>query len=282
MTKLNEKAMLVKLSVRAWTARKYDKAVSKKVEKTYSAKNAGRYNKILIAKEAPQEVTKHMCRARGYHYEQTLPWHDDGYRLLPAENYMAYTAGLRDLQIEFDKAVDAFVQAYPDLVEDAKERLNGMFNPADYPAPAEIKTRFGCEAFVMPLPEASDFRVSLQAGDVETIRADIEKRVRRQVADSMGDLWKRLYEVVEKASEKLSDPKAIFRDSLVQNMIDICKLLPNLNVTKDKELEAMRQAVETKLCGYTPGELRIDKKTRKAAAKRAADIMDAMSAYMGA
>ena len=48
---LADKAMVVTLSVSCWTARKQDKKVAEEVEAKHNARDAGRYNKLLIDKQ---------------------------------------------------------------------------------------------------------------------------------------------------------------------------------------------------------------------------------------
>jgi hypothetical protein len=81
-------------------------------------------------------------------------------------------------------------------------------------------------------------------------------------------------------AEKLADPKAIFRDSMLENTREICALLPRLNFTDDPNLEAMRQQVEASLLKH-PEALRNDPDLRHDTAVEAKKIMDAMGAFMG-
>ena len=47
------------------------------------------------------------------------------------------------------------------LVDEARQSLNGLFNPADYPAPDKISGLFTMRVDVDPMPTAEDFRVAL-------------------------------------------------------------------------------------------------------------------------
>ncbi len=278
---LSQKAMLVKLSISQWTAKKYDKTVSDKIAADYNADvSSGRYNKVLIARDAINSILRIAHEARSYHYENTLPWGDDNYRMLPAANYMLYSAEIRKFKAAFEAEVNAFVNAYPALVNDAKKRLNGMFNSADYPDQTAIRAYYDMDAAVTPLP-ADDFRVTLQADELKTIRADIETRTKQAQAEAMRDLWNRLYGAVDHMAERLSGKDNVFRDTLVQNVIDLCSLLPRLNVSEDQELEKMRREVEERLCKTTPQELRNNNKKRKQVGKDADGILSAMAGYIG-
>jgi hypothetical protein len=64
-------------------------------------------------------------------------------------------------------------------------------------------------------------------------------------------------------SDKLAgQDKQIFRDSLVNNAVDLCELLTKLNVTNDSKLEVMRKKLESALVGVSAGDLRKDDGTR--------------------
>ena len=89
---IQNKAMLVRLSVSMWTARRYDRKVSDQAAADFAAKNdAGRYNKMLVAQDAISRMTKIVSEVRDWHYTHTLPWQDDGQRILTATYYLDYT-----------------------------------------------------------------------------------------------------------------------------------------------------------------------------------------------
>jgi predicted secreted Zn-dependent protease len=52
------------------------------------------------------------------------------------------------------------------------------------------------------------------------------------------------------------EDKKIFRNSLVDNALELTNLLTKLNVTNDPKLEKARQALEQSLVGVTADELR--------------------------
>jgi hypothetical protein len=132
---------------------------------------------------------------------------------------------------------------------------------------------------VYPVP-TSDFRVSIGSEELTRIQQDVEQRVRQAEQTAMQDVWKRLFDRVQHMAEKLADPKAIFRDSMVENAREICALLPRLNFADDPNLEAMRQQVEASLLKH-PEALRNDPDLRRDTAAEAKKIMDAMGAFMG-
>ena len=281
MSQLSKKAMLVKLSISQWSTNKFDKKVTEAIHQSHKAGNdAGRYTKRLVAKSTVETIKKTANEARTFHYEQTLPWKDDGYRMLPSANYMDYTKEIRKLKSRFTRAVHDFVAQYPMAVTEAKKILNGMFDAADYPVPSDIQDKYDFVNEVLPLPDESDFRVSLQANEMSRIRRDMKRTIEQAQKSAMDDLWNRLYKVVEHANERLKDPKAVFRDSLIDNARELVKLLPRLNVTNDKDLADMAKEVQKNIGQYQPDELRKSKKLRKKVAKSAEGMLDDMANKM--
>lgn len=280
--KLTEKAMLVNLSISQWTARKYDRKVSREVNESHGASDdAGRYNKSLVARDSLKELQKIVNKARVYHYENTLPWFDEGSRILPASLFVDYSAKMRELRSRFENEIAVFADNYPSLIEQARKDLNGLFNESDYPGIETIKGKFGWTIAISPLPTSDDFRVSLSDEEVKKIRSEIEARSTKAVEIGTKDLWERLYKVVNHMVEKLSVPDAIFRDSLVNNVAELTSLLPKLNIGDDASLEEARKAVEIRLANLDPEMLRKDETARAETAKDAAAILDAMKAYTG-
>lgn len=291
MTALNEKSMLVALNISQWTARKHDRKVTQEVAHSHATTtDAGRYNKALIAKGALAEIQTIISEARGTHYARTLPWTDEGPRILSSIGYFDYMATMKHHAQKFETAALQFEADYSGYVEEARRRLNGMFNIDDYPAATEIAAKFGFNVNVTPLPAAGDFRVSLGNDEEARIRADIQDRMNESVKNAMADVWDRLYKAVEKMRERLTayhvDPatqktSGIFRDSLVENMRELVGLLPALNLTGDGHLDAMRVRLESTLCVESAETLRQDDDLRERTARQARDILADMAGYCG-
>lgn len=278
---LSEKAMLVSLSISCWTARRLDKKVTKEVQDLHQvAAGFGHYNKRLVAQEAIQRIQQIDSALRSFHYENTMPWSDNGDRMLPATNYLKYTSKVREFVALREKAVEDFVAAYPGLIVDARASLNGLFNQDDYPDPVMIRGKFSVNVDVNPLQVANDFRVTLQGDEIKTIKDSIEQRSQEKLEIATRDLWQRLYEAVQHMAVTLREPKKIFKNTLVGNVQELADLLPRLNVTGDPKLDELCKQAKASL-SVDPEVLREKPDARQAAANRAADILNAMSGYCG-
>ncbi len=112
---ISDKAMLICLHITMWTARKHDKRVSEEVAQSHEANtNAGRYNKHLLDQaEKLEELRTLAGQIRQYFYKVTLPWSDEGYRLLPSHLYFEFTNQMSEFKTAYGNLVREFLEAYP-------------------------------------------------------------------------------------------------------------------------------------------------------------------------
>jgi hypothetical protein len=276
---IQDKAMLANLTIRAWSARKRDKSVGQEIEQAHQATDAGNFNKLLIDKVALKDIVSAVTKLREAHYDMTLPWGDNGDRLLPSKMYFDYTAKMRELRGIFDSAADTFEAAYPAAIAAARTRLGTLYNPQDYPDVSCVREKFFAKPAFSPVPDATDFRVDLGADEVAQIREDIDKEMAARHEGAVKDLWSRLHDVVAKIHERLSTD-AVFRDSLIENAQFACSMAHKLNLDDDQGLETMQQEIEDRLCRIHPKRLRDDDVLRKQVAESAANILGKFPAWM--
>lgn len=278
---LNERAMLVNLHVSMWSATRTDPKVAAEIAARHGAKSdTGRYSKFLIDRKHLEPISKKAGEARQEHYRLTLPWANDGARILPSRMYHDYTSRMNRFREEFEELVDAFAGIYYDLKRQAKVDLNGLYNEADYPA--DITAKFRMHHKVLPVPTASDFRVDLANEEIDSLKRQMEATMRETTAAAMADCWERLHTVISNVSERLNDPKAIFRDSLIGNVRDLIDILPALNIAGDPKLMELTERARRQIARREPEHIRNDYIVRQDVAREADAILAAMAGYIGA
>lgn len=283
-------AMLARFSVTQCTFRKVDKRATDTVNTGANAKSdAGRYHKALIASEALGKITSAVSEARVFHYEHTLPWLDDGARILPAAGYALYSEGMHRLRVDFEAAVESFIAEYPNFVTAAVARLGDLFDASEYPDVSTIRQKFTFGIRILPMPDAGDFRVNISEGVAQAIRADIESSTREALESAMSDAWRRIVEQVGRMAEKLAAFKPaqgankaenVFRNSLVENVRELVEILPSFNLTQDAFLSRTIQRMRDELCTVNADKLRDDAAARADVVASAADILADVSAYL--
>jgi hypothetical protein len=275
---LNEKAVLVNLKISQWTGRKFDKRATSTVVTTHNTDvQAGNYSKKLLpgAKEL-DAIQNTSANIRSFFYQQTLPWCNEGSRILASSNYLGFTNAIRTHKSEFETAVKEFIKKYPELKDMAKTKLGDLFNDYEYPDVATLQNSFGCEVSYMPVPTVGDFRVELTPEE----KQNFEKQIKLAETQALNDVWQRLNSVVSKAVDKLKSPDAVFRDSLIENIQDLCNLLPRLNVTENENVEKMRQDVQKIVDSISAEDCRKIPEVRSHAAERLDEAMKRMSGFI--
>ena len=279
---LSDRALLVQLSISQWTARKYDKKVTNQVAVSHgTSSSVGRYNKSLLPmNDYLDRVHKKTTYIREKFYTNTLPWGMEGTMMLPTSNYLAFMTEFRKEKNDWMTLVNDFTSNYGQLKDDAKRVLASLYEEADYPSQSDIERKFKMDMAIFPVP-STDFRCQIASDELTRIQQDVEARVANAQAEAMKEVWNRLYDRVKHMAEKLADPKAIFRDTLVENLQEQCKMLTRLNFMDDPNLESLRQQVEGTLASHHPDALRNDPDLRRDTAAEAKAIMDKMSVFMG-
>ena len=106
------------------------------------------------------------------------------------------------------------------------------------------------------------------------MQQEYQKAYEGRVEAAMSDAWSRLHTTLEHMIDRLSgDDKKIFRNSLVDNALELTNLLTRLNVTNDPKLESARRALEQSLVGVTADELRDSKGAREEILAKVNEIM---------
>lgn len=287
VSKLSGSALIVNLSLSVWTGRKLDKRVSEEVDQAKSTRTrAGNYHKNLLAGSGKlEEITKVANAVRTWHYTVTQPWGDNGDRVLNMATFLDYKSRLTEYEQQFATAVNNFLNDYETLVAAAAFQLGDLFNRDDYPTREHIQDKFGFRYSFTPLPTAGDFRVDIGEQGLQELRDQYEGVLKDRTESAMRDAWDRLYDALTKMSERLADdtdadgqPKRkIFRDSLVDNAVEICGLLKHFNITGDLRMEAMRQQLEDALRHVDAASLRESDLLREQTKQKVDAILDKFS-----
>ena len=259
----NINACICELNISVWTARKHDKAASREVkfDKGAHSDDAARVNKNLMAGMANlKKVTDFVASTRSNFYTMTLPWSDSGQRLIPMAQFFELKQWINTQEIEFNSIVGEFLREYPTLISAHAFQLGALFNRNEYPSVDEIRHKFGFRVGFLPLPQAGDFRVDATTEVINEMEEQYKETLNTRIQQVNEDLWERLHSTIKHMADRMGvgadGKKNIFRDSMVDNAVDLCDLLKRLNITNDQKLEKARASLESALLGVDATELR--------------------------
>lgn len=281
---LTERAMVMNLSISIWQGYRIDKEASRKVTSDNGADaDAARVNKHLVPKDYLAPVITAANNVRTHFYANTLPWRDNGDRLMTRKLYLGFIEAHEKLVTEFRNAVATFLDdKYPSAIAKAEFRMGDLFKRDDYPAVSELRHRFRIGLDIDAITTANDFRVQIDQEHVDKVRASMEAAAETRVHTAMQDVWRRLAETVGYFHDRMANPDAVFRDSTVNNVADLIELIPGLNVLDDPNIEAVRQMIHSKLTGVEAKDIRKSPELRTELAGEAKAIVDKMAGFMRA
>jgi hypothetical protein len=279
---LATKAMLIDLHLSRWSGYKVDNKISNQLIKDASAQTGSAVvSKRIIPKEAFTDIVTACNALRAHIVQCSLPWSDNGQRIMTRNIFELFMTKYGELERNFNSAVKEFIEVrYPRARDQASFRLGDLFNDKDYPSPEELREKFQVALDIDGITEPNDFRVALPEKELTQLKASMEESINRRLGSAMQDVWLRIADLLEHYIEKIGDPEAIFRDSTVNNLVDLMGILPGLNVTGDPKLREIRQRIMNTIGAYQPDDLRKGKELRAAAAKEAKEIREDINKHM--
>jgi len=272
-------AMLVEFSVSTWTARKKDrKATSDVAERNnLASKELTNVTKKLIDCEELSAVVKFGANARNIHYSMTMPWSDMGQRIVTTQQYFKYHEVMTELQQEFDRLTQAFLEVYDYEVTEMQLKLGDMWNRDEYPTADAIRDRFRMRISYMPLPDAGDWRIDIQNEAQQQLTQQYEQYYNNQIQTAMNDLWHKLHDnlttLVRQLDYDADGKRNRVYDTVFDRAHELVEMLSTCNVTGDSQIEAMRQRLDTALYGLTADAVKRDDTLRDTAREKVKDAI---------
>jgi len=283
-TKLKNAALVGKLSITNWEAKKKAREIESDAEQKSGAKHGtvSARKSLLPGATELDDIIKHSAAMRTWWNQVSAPWFDNGMRIYGIAGHFDIQTAFGDMARHRDQLIETFMDKYAELRELARFDLNDLFNDTDYPLPSVIRSKFTCAFEVMPLPDTADFRVieGISEDEINRLMAQAEASAEARVAEASRTAVERLHTAVKTMAERLAgytkaeddDVKgARFYDSWVGNVQEMASLIPQLNITGDPALAALaKEAAE--IAKDEPGKYRADKTLRDSATERAQSI----------
>lgn len=279
---LSTSAMLVDLRISVWTARRKDKATEAEVvkdKKALSARAASVHKHLLVDAEPLMKISRFASDCRSWLYANTLPWTDNGSRLLPTKNFFSFKQEMTVRDAHFWALVKEFEREYPVLITSMALQLGDLFNRNEYPDPATIASKFGFYPEFSPVPEAGDFRVDIAADAKEELRARYQQASQQRLEQAMEDAWTRLHDTVKHMYDKLQpvaegESAKRIHATLLENATELCGVLDALNIANDPKLEQARKMMVATIANVDTTSLREVPEVRAAVRSKLGDILD--------
>lgn len=285
-------ALLVSLSVSKPQMTKKDDKATRDAESANNAHGAGQFRKDLYPKSLVQPILTVESSARAYIESVTYMWTRGEY-LLPTAKFMEFTERIGKYQVEFDQCVTAFLNNWSNVMQQAQTAQGELFDANAYPDLSDLKSDFRFRVNYRPVTDAGDFRVQMQDGEMDALRAEVEAATKeamnnmlRAPLERLKDVVQRLHEVTGKTDREVVNKKTgatdvrppIFRDSVVDNIMEEINLLHAFaEVMPDNVLAVAKSIADTT---PHPQQLRDDPEKRKEVNVQTAALLDSINAML--
>jgi hypothetical protein len=178
--------------------------VEQAAEEFEADKNYLSASKKLLDTKHPKfkDVTSILGAAYSFWESVTLPYPDDGVRLLRTEAVERFETQMRIFKEELQIAVDALQEVYSELLDKARQDLGQLFKPEDYPA--DIRDKFSLEfAYVAiePARHLIDSFPELYERERQRIQAKFEESLAIAEESFANELKKILTHAVERLTD---------------------------------------------------------------------------------
>lgn len=251
-----------------------DQEATAEVTESRGAK-AGKYNATKkLYGDALKPFQQNRRQARGWFRSMTLPGISDELRITTPARLPEIQAKIQEHQNKDAELIAKIKPRWYEIIDADRRDLGDGFDPNNYPAPENLEQFFLINLIVTDMPAGDYARVQgLTQAAVEEMKEQHQKMLLSIGNTARNEVYRHLTNLIAKISDKLTNPDAEkFHDSLFDNLHEYLKLVPDLNITGDPQLEALRKEAAEKL-NFTTDQIRKWRLLKEEAATNAKSIL---------
>jgi hypothetical protein len=234
-------AVLVKFTKHGSALAVKDLSAAAAVDKEFSSQHAGKFMKKLMADSSKfTAVHSKLNEAYGWHRNITMPFLDNGMRMLNVEKLDEYMQRIGTFKSEIQRLLIDLKPEWDNEIMKDMTRLGALANVKDYPDWAEVEYKYKIDVKVLPVPEASDFRFAVDPAivrELDTMKDQAKIEGRREV-------YSRVDKLVSAAMVNCSKDKPRIHESMLENMADLADVMQYLNIHSDAEMNVVAEKLK--------------------------------------
>jgi hypothetical protein len=230
--------------------------------------------KLPVARAAKVQAQLDVMRAE--HVRLTLPFIGT-FRVLVATSYLKYLETVQAINEDIARVTREEFGNREEVLKDIRAQLGDLpFSENDVPTLEKLLERVHIKPFLMPVSDAFTSRalgsMTGDGGDQAKLAMDTHRAIGSVIGDSMCDVLEEVESAVERVITSLvkyDEPKpefdangkktrrSGFHATMVNNLLDLGRRLPLLDLSTDKLLTSLAPSLFT-LGRYTTDELKDD------------------------
>jgi hypothetical protein len=275
----------VKLSF-SWlgTQRKLSDVQTKQAADTFHAATdlVTASKRLIDTKNATyRTLTALKSQASGYWRSMTLPYPQEGVRLIKQSDIAAFEDKLREFKEQLAAAASNLQLEYESIKESAREKLGDLFNPADYPPTLEgvfdIKWEY-------PPVEPPNYLMTFNPELYQQEQSRIQQRFETAVIMAENAFAEQLQEMIAHLVERLTDEpdgtKKTFKATAVENFKEFYDNFRRMNIRSNAQLEGLIRQANDIVSGVDVKELRKDGTLRQNLSAQMSTVKSALDSMI--
>jgi len=239
--------------------------------------------KILDTKDpAFRAVTAVRGKIEQYWRGLTLPFPEPGVRLIKQDQVESFATTMADYRLELTDAVANLDAHYAGLRRAAAVQLGSLYSDEDYPD--TLGALFDV-AYDFPNVEPPDYLVAMNPQVYEEEQARVVARFEDAVRLAEQAFLAEFARLVEHLTERLEGSNdggttKVFRDSAVGNLVEFFARFRDLNVSSNRELDALVEQAQRAVRGVAAQDLRDSAALRARVSSQLARVQNTLDALL--
>ena len=185
-------------------------------------------------------VTNVRNRVLATWQSMTLPFPENGVRLIKQSDVDEFNRRMTELREELDEAVWRLDEHYAELKSAARERLGTLYNPQDYPE--SLRGLFSV-TWDFPNVEPPDYLQGLNSAlyeeECRRVAARFDEAVHLAEEAFIGELTGLVAHLTERLTGQADGKSKVFRDTAVENLLEFFGRFRQLNVRSNAQLDEL-------------------------------------------
>ena len=214
--------------------------------------------------EAYKAVTSIRSQIIQFWRALSVPFPEPCVRLIRRDDLQMFEVKMTSLRQELDDAVANLDDHYADLKAAARRRLGSLYSAADYPATLIGLFSVGWDyPNVEPPAYLQQLSPALFEEESRRVAARFDEAVRLAEEAFLGEFHNLVAHLTERLSGSEDGKPKVFRDSMVENLVEFFGRFRHLNVRSSQELDELVEHAQRIVRNIRPQQLRDDQTLRQ-------------------
>lgn len=240
-------------------------------------------SKRLIDTKTPayRELTAIKSQASAYWRSMTLPYPQEGVRLIRQSDVAAFEDKMREFKERLTAAAANLQLEYETLKNSAREKLGALYNPDDYPASLEGVFSISWE---YPAVEPPNYLMSFNPELYAQEQSRVQRRFEAAVVMAEDAFAAKLEDLISHLLERLTDEpdgtKKTFKSSAIENFREFYDEFQRMNIRSNAQLERLVERATNIVGGVDAAELRKNNDVRQTIANQMNEVKTALNSLV--